>query len=134
MVRKRNKKLYFQFTSFINLTGVFHTHSRVSSNLTVTIICFVLRFSLQDAQPRTCNYQFCEIIQFQIKKDHYSKSLLISNTENIQFVINLCLLCFSTKTLVTLLKIACKIILALKIINSCYQLLKHLKLLLKIKC
>ena len=52
------KKTYFYFTSYINLSGVFHTHSWVSNNRTFAIICFVLKFSLYNACLRPCDFQF----------------------------------------------------------------------------
>ena len=90
---KKQNNFTFYFTSYINLSGVFHTHSRVSNNLTVTSICLVLKSSLYDTYPRPCDCQFyllilptClfhSIICFKIKKKQYSNSLLISNIENI---------------------------------------------------
>ena len=56
---KETKQLYSEFHSYINFSGVVHTHSRVSNNRTITIIDFLLKFSFYDAYPRPRDHQFC---------------------------------------------------------------------------
>ena len=63
MHKVKKQKLYFSFTSYIILSFVFHnTHSRVSNNRTVSIICFLLKSSLYNAHPRPFDYQFYFLI------------------------------------------------------------------------
>ena len=85
--------------------GTFETRQRlfISAFSICMILPLMLKSSLKVAYLVTRNYQFyllilsCTfippygIIQFQSKK-HYSNSLLISNIENIRFVVNLCLI------------------------------------------
>ena len=41
MIGKVKKQIFSSLVTYINLSGVFHTHSRVSNNQGVIIICFV---------------------------------------------------------------------------------------------
>ena len=58
MIGKVKKQIFSSLVTYINLSGVFHTHSRVSNNQGVIIICFVLKPYLYDASRRPCDCQF----------------------------------------------------------------------------
>ena len=58
MIGKVKKHIFSSLVTYINLSGVFHTHSRVSNNQGVIIICFVLKPYLYDASRRPCDCQF----------------------------------------------------------------------------
>ena len=122
VLKIKTKQLYFQFTSYINLSCVFYSHFRVSNNRTVTImyVCILffylaytqlyrfsslinVKFLPLGSYLRPCNYQFyllilsCMFISFCAiiqfqSKKDYSNSLLINSIENIQFVVNLWLI------------------------------------------
>ena len=72
-IKKQNN--FFWFTSYINLSGVFHTHSRVSNNRTVTITCiyvcillfiWVTRSSTKFTVQLTLNSSLCETVRLSV--------------------------------------------------------------------
>ena len=101
IVKKQNNFILSWLVTYLNLSDVFLLYCRVWNNCTGIIIKFVLKSSLYDAYMRLCDYQFYWLISparlihsaqsfsFELKRNRYSNSLLISNIKNIWFTMNL---------------------------------------------